>query len=287
MFSLDHRDVSFEALRSAVSRLGLLAGVAVAAAASAPTLNTCSPEDLLSSPARHGSSARESGRVIILPGVRNTQFQLAGFVREIEALLPNFDVEVRRWGTPLLGLRNLRAHERNNATANAIAAEIAEWRRSNPQAKLYLVGYSGGGGMAVLIASALPDDVALDRLVLVAPAISPSYPIVDAVLPHVSEFLVNYSSSKDLQVGAGTLRFGTIDREFTQAAGASGFAMKHPRIVQWQWTDIDRRLGHAGNHVAYLGRRWQRANLVPVLDPRNGSDTILAHWQAVRYALAE
>src|SRR5690606_11428530 len=67
-----------------------------------------------------------SGRLLVLPGVYNTRFQLDGFVERAEARLPRFDIEVRRWGTPLLPLRNLRAHERNLVTAQALAAEIAE-----------------------------------------------------------------------------------------------------------------------------------------------------------------
>ena len=65
--------------------------------------------------------------------------------------------------------------EHNEATAVAIAAEIADWRRAHPDAPFYLVGYSGGGGMATLVTAALPDDISIDRLVLVAPAISPDF----------------------------------------------------------------------------------------------------------------
>ena len=123
-----------------------------------------------------------AGRVLILPGVGNTRFHLAGFVAATEAQLPRFDVEVRTWGKPFMTIHNLRAHERNVATAASIAAEIAAWRRANPDAPFYLVGYSGGGGMATLVTAALPDDVAIDRLVLVAPAISPDYPLATDVL---------------------------------------------------------------------------------------------------------
>ena len=158
---------------------------------------------------------RREGRLLILPGVGNTRFHLAGFVAAAEAQLPRFDVEVRPWGVPFMTIHNLRAHERNTATVAAIAAEIAQWRRANPDAPFYLVGYSGGGGMATLVTAALPDDVSIDRLVLVAPAISPDYPLASEVLPHVREYVVNYASERDLQVGWGTRTFGTIDRKYT------------------------------------------------------------------------
>ena len=218
------------------------------------------------------------GRVLILPGVGNTRFHLAGFVAATQAQLPRFDVEVRTWGTPFLTIHNLRAHERNVATAAGIAEEITVWRRQHPAAPFYLVGYSGGGGMATLIASALPDDVAIDRLVLVAPAISPDYPLATEVLPHVREFVVNYASERDLQVGWGTRTFGTIDRKHTASAGAVGFAATDARLLQYRWSAADVPFGHAGNHLAYLNGRWQAAKLLPALDPSVDQAALTARW---------
>jgi pimeloyl-ACP methyl ester carboxylesterase len=219
-----------------------------------------------------------AGRVLILPGVGNTRFHLAGFVAATEAQLPRFDVEVRTWGKPFLTIHNLRAHARNVATAASIAADIAAWRRAHPDAPFYLVGYSGGGGMATLVTAALPDDVVIDRLVLVAPAISPDYPMTREVLPHVREFVVNYASERDLQVGWGTRTFGTIDRENTASAGAVGFAAEHPRLLQYHWSAADEPFGHAGNHLAYLNPRWQAAKLLPALVPSFGSPVLRARW---------
>ena len=72
------------------------------------------------------------GKLLILPGVGNTRFHLAGFVSRATQQLPGFEVEVRTWGTAFLTLHNLRAYERNIATAEQIAADIASWRRAHP-----------------------------------------------------------------------------------------------------------------------------------------------------------
>jgi pimeloyl-ACP methyl ester carboxylesterase len=229
-------------------------------------------------PAAATAPSPVAGRLLILPGVGNTRFHLPGFVAAAEAQLPRFDVEVRTWGKPFLTIHNLRAHERNVATAASIAAEIAEWRRANPDAPFYLVGYSGGGGMATLVTAALPAGVAIDRLLLVAPAISPDYPLVAEVLPHVREFVVNYASERDLQVGWGTKTFGTIDRKNTASAGAIGFAATDARLLQYRWSAADASFGHAGNHLAYLNARWQAAKLLPALDPKLGSDELSVEW---------
>jgi pimeloyl-ACP methyl ester carboxylesterase len=222
--------------------------------------------------------AAATGRLLILPGVGNTRFHLAGFVEAAEQQLPHFEVEVRTWGVPFLTIHNLRAHDRNVATAAEIAADITAWRRSHPTEKFYLVGYSGGGGMVVLVAAALPDDVAIDRLILVAPAISPDYPIVEAVMPHVREFVANFASDRDLQVGWGTSTFGTIDRKMTESAGAIGFAAENPRLLQHLWSLDDVAFGHHGNHLSYLNRRWQDAKLLPALDPALTVEQVRAAW---------
>jgi len=220
------------------------------------------------------------GRMLVLPGVYNTRFQLRGFVERAQVRLPGFEIEVRPWGTRMLPLRNLRAYERNLETADGIAGEIADWRRRHPDGRFYLVGYSGGGGVAALVVSALPDDVAIDRLILVAPAISPDYPLEREVLGHVREFVVNYASERDLQVGWGTRTFGTIDRRQSVSAGAIGFAVDDPKLVQWHWLAADAACGHRGNHVAYLDRRWQRAALLPAIDPAETAESLADRWAA-------
>ncbi len=224
------------------------------------------------------ATSSERGRVLIMPGVGNTRFHLAGFVERVEQQLPNFDVEVRTWGTPFHMIENLRAEERNSSTAAEIAAELAAWRRTHAEEKLYVVGYSGGGGMVTLVTAALPDDVSIDRLILVAPAISPDYPLAERVLPHVNELVANFASALDLQVGWGTRAFGTIDRKNTMSAGAVGFDLADPKLLQYVWSSDDIAFGHFGNHMSYLNRRWQNAKLMPALDPGLSLEQVRARW---------
>lgn len=176
-------------------------------------------------------------------------------------------------------LANLRAHERNVATARRLAADITAWRRAHPDELVYVVGYSGGGGVASLAVAALPDGVTVDRLVLVAPAIAPTFNVEARLVPHVEELIVNYASPHDLQVGWGTHTFGTIDRVYTPGAGALGFATTHRAVLEWRWSPAERSLGHRGDHLSYLTRTWQQARLLPALDPRLGRAGIEARWQ--------
>lgn len=255
------------------SRLGIVLGaLAVALTSIASTRAVVEPSVTSLAP----------GRLIILPGIHNTRFHLAGFARRASSQLPNVDVEIRRWGLPFLGLHNLRARERNRETAARLAAEIAAWRREHPDELLYLVGYSGGGGLAALTIESLPGDVRVDRLILVAPAVSADYDFARELLPHVGDYVVNFSSEKDLQVGLGTRMFGTIDGIKSRSAGFAGFTGAHERIVEWRWSPADRHVGHHGNHVSYLGRRWQESVLLPALDPSRDPAALRGLWRAAR-----
>ncbi len=222
--------------------------------------------------------AEYTGKLIALPGSANTKYHLAGFIELATRQLPGFEIELRPWGIPFLVINNIQADERNSATARQMASEIVRWRRDHPDELLYLFGYSGGAGLAAMIVSELPENVTVDRLVLMAPAISPDYPIEEHVLPRVTEFAVSYASTFDVQVGWGTRTFGTIDRVDTEGAGRAGFDTAHPALLQWHWTVSDRAWGHRGNHRSYLGPRWQSVFLLPALDPRLSAGDVRARW---------
>ena len=122
----------------------------------------------------------------------------------------------------------------------------------------------------------------LDRLILVAPAISASYDIERLAAAHVNDFVINFASERDMQVGLGTRLFGTIDRKYEYAAGYHGFDARFEDLVQWRWSAIDRSFGHRGNHVAYLGRRWQLGFLLPAIDPDLTQADVARIWEARR-----
>lgn len=220
--------------------------------------------------------------MIVLPGIHNTLFHLDGFIDMARVSLPNFRIDRRKWGRTFLGIRNLRAEQENIEAARNLAGDIVRWRREHPDRLLYLMGYSGGGGVASLVLAELPDGITIDRLILIAPAISAEYPIEHYAKEHIRDFVVNFASEKDMQVGLGTRIFGTIDRKYEYAAGYAGFAASFAKLAQWHWRRQDRQFGHRGNHVAYLGRRWQRDFLLPAIDPSISRAELERLWQERR-----
>lgn len=214
------------------------------------------------------------GLVLIFPGVVNVRSQMANLAEMVNARHPGLLARVQPWGPPLRWIRNLTDVEANRRCASELAGEIAAYRRSEPEAIIDLVGYSGGGGFAALVVEALPDDVQIDRLVLVAAALSRSYPFEAAILPHVREFVVCYSSPLDVQVGIGTRVLGNVDGARSPSIGAVGPAKRHPRVIHVRWEAHMCRQLHFGNHLSYLSTAWQRKYLAPALDPSLDADEL-------------
>ena len=145
-----------------------------------------------------------------------------------------------------------------------------------------LVGYSGGGGLAILIAEALPKDTHLRNVVLAQAAISPDYDL-SAALSHVDGRIINlYCPSDFLILGVGTSVFGTIDRSYTESAGKVGFdveravpdAQSRDKLIQIRWSADMLSTGHLGNHAAIVLREWNRKYVAPFLLPADQSASL-------------
>ncbi|MCG3125884.1 MAG: hypothetical protein CHACPFDD_00711 [Phycisphaerae bacterium] len=209
--------------------------------------------------------ARPDGCVLIFPGVINTHTQLANLAELIEDRYPTLGAQVVPWGPAFDSLGNLLAHERNRRTAERFAEAIAAYRAEHPLANIDVVGLSGGGGMAIFTLEALPRDVQVDRLILLAPAVSHEYGL-DAALSHVREFAVSFASRCDGTLGVGTRVFGNMDGATSGSAGHEGFRKEDRRLVQVFWSDDMVRYGHYGTHHEYVVTRWLRQYVLPLFD---------------------
>lgn len=189
-------------------------------------------------------------------------------------------IEVYDWQRDeLFGvLSNLLDLERNLGHAAEIAAAITAYARDHAGRPIDVVGYSGGGGLAVMVAEALPQEVRLRNLILVQAAISPDYDL-GAALAHVDGKLINFHSAFDWAIlGLGTQAFGTMDRANVASAGKVGFNLDaavpnealRARVEQPEWTVAMLASGHYGGHLGMLTYGWNKKYLAPHLieDPR-------------------
>ena len=134
------------------------------------------------------------------------------------------DVDVRNWPGDEPGLAALFARKRNLKQAEVVADAIVAHARAHPAGRIVLTAHSGGAGIAVWALETLPDDVKVDMVLMLAPALSPQYDLTTA-LGHVRGKVYAFTSPLDLVLGPGTSTFGTIDGVRCDAAGRCGFVV--------------------------------------------------------------
>jgi pimeloyl-ACP methyl ester carboxylesterase len=182
-------------------------------------------------------------------------------------------INVYDWERPFGLVANLTSYHGNRAKAAQVAAEIAAFAHRRPEVPVDLLGYSGGGGLAIMVAEALPDGVHLRNIILGQPALSPEYDLTDA-LGHVDGVIVNFHAPSDVAIlGWGTKLMGTMDRVHTASAGKDGFneiaavksAALRDKLIQRPWSPKMIRAGHFGGHTDMFGYWWNRDYVAPYL----------------------
>ncbi len=220
----------------------------------------------------------DRGVVLVLPGVEGRSAWNVNIALGLDQGGVTSAIRIHDWtnGVPGGYLANLTNLERNRQQAQAIAQWIREYNRENPGRPVHLVGHSGGAALAVMALEALPEHQAVEAVILLAPTLSPEYDL-SAALKRVARHMYSFSSEKDMTaLKIGTSIFGSVDREFGEAAGRVGF--KHPP----QWSDQTRDLYHAhlrqirwtrqlaeyganGSHLGWASRRFAQDYLAPII----------------------
>lgn len=239
----------------------VLAVAALTSFSGCASLSTPKPEQL------------DVGLIWMFPGVEGGPAAMDRAYRGLRAGGVTAGIQVYDWNRPFGLISNLVSYEGNRMEAARIAAEITEFARENPRAPIDLVGYSGGGGLAIMVAEALPPEVRLRNVILAQPAISPEYNLSRA-LQRVSGVMVNFHSRLDFVVlGLGTKVMGTLDRQHGPSAGMSGFnvavavpdSSQRSRLVQRAWSGEMIGAGHLGGHSGMLTYGWNKMYVAPYL----------------------
>ncbi len=218
------------------------------------------------------SEELDRGYVLLLPGVGGTANWMGPMIAGLREAGVDDAIDVDAWGKRPLGtLSNLTSYEDNRKEAARLAGKIVEYRNDHPKAPIRILGYSGGGGMALFTAEALPADMQLDRVVLLAAAISPGYDLAPTIARCRRGVVSFYSENDWGRIGMGTQMFGTMDRQKSRSAGYIGFRTANDALLhrtgfeQIPWIPSWRKLGHGGDHAGYLAKAWARDILAPQL----------------------
>ena len=227
----------------------------------------------------HGSSGRfmtnarqNRGLVVILPGIEGPGALSDDIVKGLDAAGVPYALKVQGWGrpVPLAGMLLNQVDVLGNRVASKrIANTIIDYQDRHPGAPVYLLGHSGGGGIAIFVAEALPPGRRVDGVILLSPSISDGYDLSKA-LGHTRKGVVNFWSPEDVGLLVfGTSIVGNMDGAHSPAAGASGFhkttgpASLFGKLYQVQWNESMAQSGNSGGHMDSTNSRFVTAWIAP------------------------
>lgn len=221
----------------------------------------------------------DQGLVLVFTGIEGRSFLNVGLLAGLIDGGIRSAVEIVDWttGNKLFFLLHLRGLTRNLRIAQEQAARIVVYQDQHPGRPVWLVGHSGGGGMSLLIASALPEGRKVTGIVMLATAVSPVIDLQPA-LDRVETSIWNYYSWFDvLFLILGTTVAGTVDGRHGPAAGAVGLrsesarqAMAAGRLQQvgWRWRMLLQF--NPGEHFGCVHRVFVAEEIAPLIKASEG-----------------
>jgi pimeloyl-ACP methyl ester carboxylesterase len=213
-----------------------------------------------------------AGIVLIVDGAggyQNAPRAIAAAVDEMHLPLHvrSFDW-THGWGP---GLADVVDRDYSLCQGRRLAEEVCQYRRAQPGVPITLVGYSAGSAVALAAAELLPP-ATLERIVLLAPAVSASYDLSRALVSARLGVDAFVSARDLLLLGLGTALVGTADGKRDAAAGRVGFCPPREsalvgRLRQYPWERSVAWTGNTGGHTGSLRPAYLKAFVVPLLLP--------------------
>lgn len=157
-----------------------------------------------------------------------------------------------------------------------LAERVRPMLQQDPPVPVSLVAHSAGSAVALACAEALPPE-SLDRIVLLAPAVSCRYDLRPS-LASARRGIDVFSSERDwFYLGLGVRMLGTTDGKSDQAAGRVGFIVPQPietdtvcyrKLRQHPWDASVSWTGHDGGHTGAYQQVFLRTQIMPLLWPK-------------------
>jgi pimeloyl-ACP methyl ester carboxylesterase len=157
-----------------------------------------------------------------------------------------------------------------------LAQRITAYRQACPDSPISLLAHSAGSLVVLTAAEQLPPD-SLDKIVLLAPAVSSTYDLRPA-LRTARRGMDVFMSERDVVIlGAGVGLVGTTDRRWEPAAGRVGFepvgdtsedTALYARLRQHPWDASVAWTGNSGGHFDTYETHYFEMYVLPVLFDR-------------------
>ncbi len=213
----------------------------------------------------------ENGLVIILPGIEGEGANSYGIREGLSRGGCESALVIYGWGWPVPGIGlilNQTDVIGNRVAGQRVAQMVAKYQDGHPGRPVYVVGHSGGGGVAVFAAESLDEKHHVDGLILLSASLSSGYKL-DKALARCRNGILNYYSDRDtMLLGLGTIVVGNVDGVHGASAGAAGFSRSFPKLYQRGWTRKMERTGNYGGHMDSAGAQFVAEYIAPWVTAR-------------------
>jgi pimeloyl-ACP methyl ester carboxylesterase len=163
-------------------------------------------------------------------------------------------------------LSDLRHRSRHATKGEELAAAILARRHACPGGRIVVVAHSSGAAVVLAAAECLPA-CAIDRIILLAPAVSCRRDLGPALCVS-REGIDSFYSHKDW-TSLSLAVTGTADGWGHTSAGRLGFeataCAECSRLRQYPWDASMSKFGHTGGHWSCTRFEFLRAYVVPLL----------------------
>ncbi|MEE8386494.1 MAG: hypothetical protein V3S01_11315 [Dehalococcoidia bacterium] len=227
----------------------------------------------LSTPPKPTSQELQTGLILMYPGISSAPTDLINWYTALRRAGIKQAIQVVPYGLTMDLLGNLVSFERHRTWSAEEAHRIVKYMDTYPRRPVTLIGYSGGGAIAVLVAEAMPEGYLLDRVLLFSSALSSGYDLSPA-LDRTEKGIVHYWSSTDWLGPFFAIPLGTMDRLYETPASTLAFDLRDERLIQFIWTPEMARYGNYGNHTDYLWNEpWVEQFVAPWVTREDGRPT--------------
>jgi hypothetical protein len=214
---------------------------------------------------------KSKGIVYIIDGAGSSGFTPL-VLKSCLAPLP-YEVQQFHWSTGWLRVvGDLKNRENMQAKSDELHRTLCNYKESNPESPIFIIAKSAGTAIALNAVSQLAANT-IERLILMAPAVSPGYSLKSA-LAAVRQEIVSFWSPIDIfYLKYGTTWYGTADGVFGKAAGLIGFDIpeeasqspEYRKLRQIKWEPSMMRYLHPGDHWGNSMPPFVNKFIVPLL----------------------
>jgi pimeloyl-ACP methyl ester carboxylesterase len=170
----------------------------------------------------------DAGLVVILPGIEGESGANQNIRKGLSIAGVDHSLQIWHWGRPIPGIGvflNQIDFIGNYLAAERLAQRIVKYQDAHPGRPVHIIGHSGGGGIAVFVAMAMPKGRKVDGLVLLSASISSNHDMTKA-LGNCSSGIVNFYNTGDgALLGLATTVLGNVGGAHGLSAGLTGFTL--------------------------------------------------------------